>query len=59
MLISKKVMELHAKNCENCGAQIPQNAKFCGICGTKFNTDIVSYSTKTKLTNDMYLKESV
>lgn len=35
--------------CENCGADVPLNAAFCNVCGTKVNrTEVVREDTESK-----------
>ncbi|MBQ5885463.1 MAG: zinc ribbon domain-containing protein [Clostridia bacterium] len=47
------------KYCGNCGAQMPKNVNFCGICGTRFNIQpaIQAHKTKTRLTNAVINKD--
>lgn len=47
------------KYCGNCGAKMAQDEKFCAICGTKFESNVIVPSDKPKnrLTNAVINKE--
>ncbi len=44
-----------SKYCGNCGQQMAQDEKFCAICGTKFESNVIA--SKKKLTNAVIEKD--
>lgn len=48
-----------SKYCGNCGSEMAQDEKFCAICGTKFESNVIATidTPKKKLTNAVIDKE--
>ena len=43
--------------CKHCGAQLSENAKFCGVCGRKVERETVKENTSSPISNEVHNRE--